>query len=51
MSAGGSARPGRHGRLGLRSALWLAVIGGVLSCLPLVFAPVPAMRTLPDQAE
>ncbi|QJS09487.1 MFS transporter [Streptomyces argyrophyllae] len=37
--------------LGLRTALWLAVIGGVLSCLPLVFAPVPGMRTLPDQAE
>lgn len=37
--------------LGVRPALWLAIIGGVLSCLPLVFAPVPGMRSLPDQAE
>ncbi|MFI5757227.1 MFS transporter [Streptomyces sp. NPDC051569] len=37
--------------IGLRPALWLAVIGGVLSCLPLLFASLARMRTLPDQAE
>jgi MFS family permease len=36
--------------MGLRPALWLAVVGGVLSCLPLLFAPVTRMRTLPEQA-
>ncbi|MDH6711095.1 MFS family permease [Kitasatospora sp. MAA19] len=37
--------------IGLRPALWLAVIGGVLSVLPLLWVPVVRMRTLPDQAE
>ncbi|WP_316524223.1 MFS transporter [Kitasatospora brasiliensis] len=37
--------------IGLRPALWLAVIGGVLSVLPLLWVPVARMRTLPDQAE
>ncbi|MFJ1646416.1 MFS transporter [Streptomyces sp. NPDC088258] len=37
--------------IGLRPALWFAVIGGVLSCLPLLLAPVLRMRELPEQAE
>ncbi|ALC29384.1 MULTISPECIES: MFS transporter [Streptomyces] len=37
--------------LGLRPALWLAVIGGALSVLPLLFAPVARMRTLPEEAK
>ncbi|MEU7114587.1 MFS transporter [Streptomyces sp. NPDC046182] len=37
--------------IGLRPALWFAVIGGVLSCLPLLLAPVFRMRELPEQAE
>ncbi|MER7466099.1 MFS transporter [Streptomyces sp. NPDC097981] len=37
--------------MGLRPALWLAVIGGVASVLPLLLAPVARMRTLPEQAD
>ncbi|MET7656834.1 MFS transporter [Streptomyces sp. NPDC005486] len=37
--------------MGYRPALWLAVIGGVISVLPLLLAPVAGMKTLPDQAE
>ncbi|MGW6898818.1 MFS transporter [Streptomyces sp. NPDC054919] len=35
--------------LGLRPTLWIAVIGGSASILPLLPSPLPRMRELPDQ--
>jgi hypothetical protein len=32
---------------GPRTALWVAGVGGLLPCLPLVLSPLRKMRTLP----
>ncbi|HZM75029.1 MAG TPA: MFS transporter [Candidatus Limnocylindrales bacterium] len=37
--------------LGLRTAMLIAVIGGVLSVLPLLWSPIAGMRELPAQAD
>ncbi len=37
--------------IGLRPALWLAVIGGVASVIPLLRPSIITMRALPSQVE
>jgi len=39
------------GQLGLRPVLVLAVVGGVLSAIPLFTSPIPHMRDIPDESE
>ena len=36
--------------LGVRPTLWVAVIGGALSVVPLFWSPIPRMRELPAEA-
>jgi len=39
------------GLFGLRPVLVLAVVGGVLSVVPLLASPIPRMRDIPDESE
>ncbi len=36
---------------GIRTALWIAAVGGLLPCLPLMFSPLRGMRDLPKPVQ